>query len=174
MRTGILLAIGGLAFLAGCGDIGNTPPKAEVKAPPKPPYQLEFDAKTPKPTPVGIALPGIRYTANTQALERRTALVVRFEAPDSPNGQPARNQMIMAAVDTPDTGGSLPASYIDSADKGLATMLKAACMNGKVKVKVVLVRSSIKPDADDGEIDEKRLSDWVPIDVVFKNPHPKC
>jgi hypothetical protein len=43
-----------------------------------------------------------------------------------------------------------------------------------VKVKVALVRSSIKPDADDAEIDAKRLSEWVPTDVDFKNPHSKC
>ena len=47
-------------------------------------------------------------------------------------------------------------------------------MKGTVHVKVVLVRSSIKPDADDAEINGKRLSDWLPIEVVFKNPHPKC
>ena len=82
--------------------------------------------------------------------------------------------MIMGPVDVAGTTGTLPADYIDSADKGLAQMLGDACMKGTVKVKVALVRSSIKPDASDGEIDGKRLSDWLPIDVPFKNPHPKC
>jgi hypothetical protein len=36
------------------------------------------------------------------------------------------------------------------------------------------VRSSIKPDAGDGEINGKRLSDWTSTDLIFKNPHPKC
>ena len=82
--------------------------------------------------------------------------------------------MIMGPVDVQGTSGKLPGSYIDSADKGLAQMLEAACMKGTVKVKVVLVRSSVKPDASDGEIDEKRLTDWLPAEVKFKNPHPKC
>ena len=43
-----------------------------------------------------------------------------------------------------------------------------------IKVTVVLVRSSITPSADDAEINAKRLSDGLPIELVFKNPHPKC
>jgi hypothetical protein len=39
---------------------------------------------------------------------------------------------------------------------------------------VALARSSLSPNAADSEVDEKRLSDWLPIEVVFKNPHPKC
>jgi hypothetical protein len=38
----------------------------------------------------------------------------------------------------------------------------------------MLVRSSLAPQAGDAEINQKRLSDWLPIDVVFKNPHPTC
>jgi hypothetical protein len=82
--------------------------------------------------------------------------------------------MIMGPVEMPDSTGSLPASYLDSADKGLGKLLANACKKGPLKVKVVLVRSSIRPDAGDGEIDAKRLSDWVTTDVAFKNPHPKC
>jgi len=48
------------------------------------------------------------------------------------------------------------------------------CMKGKVKVSVALVRSTIRPDPDETEINAKRLSDWVPAEVAFKNPHPKC
>lgn len=172
---GLILAIGGLVFLAGC-DTGDKP----ASVPPTPkvakaPYQIDFDTKLPKPNPAGVALPDISYTADPKAeLERRAVLVVRFDASAAKHDQTPRDQMIMGPVDLSGTSGKLPASYIDSADKGLAQMLQTACMKGTVKVKVALVRSSIKPDASDGEIDEKRLSDWLPTEAVFKNPHPKC
>ena len=173
---GIILAIGGLAFLAGCGDKGSKP--ADAPATPKvakAPYQLEFDTKAVKPNPAGISLPAINYTADPKAeLERRTVLVVRFDSSDVKKDQSIRDQMIMGPADTPGTSGTLPASYMDSADKGLAQMLSAACLKGTAKVKVALVRSSVKPDASDAEIDGKRLSDWLAIDLPFKNPHPKC
>jgi hypothetical protein len=47
-------------------------------------------------------------------------------------------------------------------------------MNGKVKISVVLVRSSLAPQATDAEINQKRLSDWLPVEAMFQNPHPKC
>jgi len=90
------------------------------------------------------------------------------------SAQPAVNQMIMGPVDIPDTTGSLPASYMELADKGLTKLLADGCKKGPVKIKVVLVRSSIRFDAGDGEIDAKRLSDWIPTEVAYKNPHPKC
>ena len=173
---GMVLAIGGLAFLAGCGNATNKP--AEVAAAAKvatPPYHLEFDTKAAKPNPAGVALPPINFTADPKAeLERRTVLVVRFDASAAKKDTSVRDQMIMGPVDTPGTSGTLPAGYMDSADKGLAQMLGDACMKGTVKVKVALVRSSIKPDAAEAEIDGKRLSDWLSIDVPYKNPHPKC
>jgi hypothetical protein len=39
---------------------------------------------------------------------------------------------------------------------------------------VAIARSSLNPQADDAEVDAKRLSDWLPIEVVYKNPHPAC
>jgi hypothetical protein len=39
---------------------------------------------------------------------------------------------------------------------------------------VVLARSSLSSQAGDAEINAKRLSDWLPIELVFKNPHPHC
>ncbi len=84
------------------------------------------------------------------------------------------DQMILHPVDISGAEGSLPADYMDAADKGLATLLGAYCMNGKVKITVALVQSSISPQAGDAELTAKRLSDWLPIEVVFKNPHPKC
>jgi hypothetical protein len=84
------------------------------------------------------------------------------------------NQMIMGPVDIPTAEGTLPADYMDAADKGLSTFLGAYCMKGKIKVTVALARSSLSSQARDAEVDAKRMSDWLPIEIMFKNPHPKC
>ena len=81
MRKGIILAIGGLVFLAGCGNQGdkasNVPvtPKWKGAA-----YHLAFDTQAAKPNPAGVTIPVIKYTANPDSLERRVLLVVRFDA----------------------------------------------------------------------------------------------
>lgn len=173
MKKGIIAAIGGVALLAGCGTTGDKPSAPAAPKVVKPPYQIEFGAKADKPNPAGISLPAVKYTANSAGQERRASLIVRFDSSAAKGGESARNQMIMGPVDLSDSG-TLPNGYMESADKGLATMLAAACVKGTVNVKVALVRSSIKPDAGDGEINGKRLSDWTSTDLVFKNPHPKC
>jgi len=174
MKSGIILALSGLAFLAGCGDMGDTASKAPAPAkPPKAPYHIEF-APAAKPNPAGVTIPGINYTAVSKALERRAVLLVRLDTAGGPSDQPALNQVILGPVDIPDTAGSLPSSYMDSAEKGVGKLLESGCVKGPVKIKAVLVRSSIKPGAGDGEIDAKRLSDWIPTEVAYKNPHPKC
>lgn len=173
MKKVILLAIGGLTLLAGCGTMGDTDSKTTpAPAKWKAPYQIEFAAQPAKPNPGAVILPGINYTATSKALERRAALVLRLDV--TGDTKPARDQMITGPVDIPDASGTLSSGYMDSTDKGLATLLTDACMKGPVKIKVALVRSSIKPDAGDGEIDAKRLSDWLTTEVPFKNPHPKC
>jgi len=44
-----------------------------------------------------------------------------------------------------------------------------------MKISVALVRSSLTSShPSDAELDAKRMSDWLPIEVVFKNPHPRC
>jgi hypothetical protein len=63
---------------------------------------------------------------------------------------------------------------MDTADKQLSTFLGAYCMKGKVKISVAIARSSLTSRAIDEEVEAKRLSDWLPVEVVFKNPHPKC
>jgi hypothetical protein len=63
---------------------------------------------------------------------------------------------------------------MDIANRDLSKFLGAYCMKGKVKLSVALARSSLSNQARDSEIDAKRLSDWLPIEVVFKNPHPTC
>jgi hypothetical protein len=39
---------------------------------------------------------------------------------------------------------------------------------------VLIAKSSLTNNPTDAELDEKRLSDWLPIELAFKNPHPKC
>ena len=175
MKSGIILAIGGLAFLTGCGNLGgDAASKAPAPAKPKAPYHIEFA------TPGGQAQPGGRHHSGDKLHGRLQGAGEKSRSPGAigrfggASAQPAVNQMIMGPVDLPDETGSLPASYMDLADKGLVKLLADGCVKGPVKIKVVLVRSSIKPDAGDGEIDAKRLSDWLPTEVAYKNPHPKC
>jgi hypothetical protein len=175
LKKGLFLAIAGLAVLAGCGNQGDKAPG--VPATPKwkgPAYRLAMDAQAAKPNPSGVTLPDIKYTANPDALERRASLVVRFDASGAKTSQQAMDQITVGPFDISGAEGKLPADYVDLADKGLARLLGAYCMKGKVKVSLVLVRSSLAPQAGDAEINQKRLSDWLPIDIVFKNPHPKC
>ncbi len=175
MRTGIILAIGGLAFLAGCGNQGdkaaNVPVKPKVKGPA---YHIAFDTKATKPNSAGVTIPAIKYTADPDGLEKRAVLVVRFDASAATKNEPMMNQMIMFPVDIAGTEGTLPADYMDSADKDLSRFLGTYCVKGKIKISAALARSSLSRQAGEADVDAKRLSDWLPVEVVFKNPHPKC
>ena len=175
MRKAIVLAIGGLVFLAGCGSHEEKASSVPVK--PKwqgATYHIAFDAQAAKPNPAGVTIPVIKYTANPEALEKRASLVVRFDTSGVKKQGPIMNQMIMAPVDINGAEGTLPADYMDEADKGLSKFLGAYCIKGKIKISVAFARSSLSSQAGDAEIDAKRLSDWLPIEVVFKNPHPTC
>jgi hypothetical protein len=175
VRKGVLLVIGGLAFLAGCGTPDNK--ASNVSATPKwqgAAYHLAFDTKPGKPNPAGITIPAIKYTANPDALERRTALVVRFDISGGKKDAPVMNQMIMAPTDIAGAEGILSADYMDATDKDLSRYLASYCLKGNVKLSVAFARSSLNPQATDAELETKRLSDWLPIEVVFKNPHPAC
>lgn len=174
MRKGIFLVIAGLAFLAGCGDVGNKPLNETAAPKWKPPYHLEFATQARKASPAGVTLPAISYKADTKEWERRAALVVRFDASGVKGDEPSKDRLILAAVDIPGTGGNLPSDYMDLADKELGKMLAERCMKGTVKVNMALARSSIRPAAEDAEIKAKLLSEWLPTEVVFKNPKPKC
>lgn len=175
MRKGIILAIAGLALLAGCGKQGDKTSGIPVEPKWKgAPYRVAFDTQAPKTNPAGVTIPAIKYTANPDALEKRASLVIRFDASGVTKQGPIMNRMIMAPVDISGAEGALPADYMNSADKDLSTFLAAYCIKGKIKISVALARSSLSRQADDTEVDEKRLSDWTPIEVVFKNPHPKC
>jgi hypothetical protein len=175
VKKGIILAIGALVLLSGCGNQGST----TAKAPAEPkwkglPYRLALDTKNTKPDPAGVTIPGILYTANPEDLETRAILVVRFDGADDAKTAPIGGRMIMAPEDIHGAEGALPADYMDRANKQLAEFLASYCVKGKVKISVTLVRSSINPHGDDADVAAKRLSDWLPVEVVFKNPHPKC
>ncbi len=174
MRKGIIFAIAGLTLLAACNSqqsATNVPVKPKWQGAP---YHLAFDTHAAKPNSVGITIPTIKYTANPDALESRATLVVRFDTSGIAKDRPIMNQMVMAPVDISGAEGALSADYMDATNKALSKFLEAYCIKGKVKISVLLARSSLSSQADDAEINEKSLSDWVPIELVFKNPHPKC
>lgn len=178
MRKGVLLAVAGLVFLAGCdtgGKAANIPVAPKWKGPA---YRITADTESGNLNPVGVTIPDIKFTANPEALETRATLVVRFDTSDpikdKNNNGPAMNKMIMGPVDIHGAEGALPKDYMDAASKGLSTFLGAYCVKGKVKISVALARSSLTNQAGDTEVDNKRLSDWLPIEVTYKNPHPKC
>ncbi len=175
VRKGIILAIGGLAFLAGCQNQGDKAPGIPVGPKWKgPTYRIAFDTKAAKPSPEGITLPAINFKANPDALEKRATLVVRYDSSGVKKDKLIINQIILAPVDISGAEGSLPADYMEQADKGLALLTGVYCMKGKVKVTVALARSSLSPQARDAEINAKRLSDWVTTEVVIKNPKRGC
>jgi hypothetical protein len=170
-----MLAIMGLGLLTGCGPAGEKP--SNIPATPKwkgPAYRIAFDTKPAKPNAAGITIPAIKYTANPDDLEKRAALVVRFDVSGGKKDAPVMNQMIMAPTDIPGAEGTLSADYMNATNKDLSAYLGAYCLKGKVKISVALARSSLNPRAGEGELNTKRLSDWLPIELVFKNPHPAC
>jgi len=175
VRNGIILAIGGLALLVGCGNQGDT--GSQIPAGPKwkgAPYRLTLDAAAAKPNPAGVTLPMVKFTANPNQLEKRAVLVIRFDDLGATKYVPRMNKMILAPVDISGAEGALAADYMGAADKDLGTFLATYCAKGKIKISVALTRSSLITGAGDAEVDAKRLSDWTPVEVVFKNPHPKC
>jgi hypothetical protein len=175
VRKAILLAMGAALFLAGCGpqakEASGIPVAPKWKGPA---YRITFDTKTPKPNPSGVTLPGILFTANPDALEKRATLVVRYDSSGVKTSALVINQIILAPFDISGADGALSTDTMDIADKGLAHLFTTYCIKGKVKVSVLLARSSLNPHATDSEIDGKRLSDWLSTDAAFKNPHPGC
>jgi hypothetical protein len=167
--------MGGLALLAGCksgaDQASNAPAQPKWKGAA---YRIAFDTQATKPNPSGVTIPDIKYTANPDELEKRASLVVKFDTSGATKQGPMMNQMIMGPVDISGAEGSLPADYMNLADQGLSRFLGAYCIKGKVKISVALARSSLSNQADDDEVNEKRLSDWLPAEVAFKNPHPGC
>jgi hypothetical protein len=66
--------------------------------------------------------------------------------------------------------GALPADYMDETDTELASLLEGYGPKGKIKISVLLARSSIGSRPEDGEINQMRLSDWLPTELVVKAP----
>lgn len=169
------LALGSLALMTGCGPQGNKSDGIPVGPKWKgAPYRLTLDAKAPAPNPSGVTLPNVKFTANPDALETRASLVVHFDASSAKTSGTANDQMIVGPFDISGPEGTLPADYMTTADQGLSRLFGAYCMKGKINVSVAIARSSLSPQATESEVDEKRLSDWLPVQIVFKNPHPKC
>jgi len=174
VRKGVILAFG-LALLAGCGNQGNK--SSNVSAEPKwkgLPYRLTLDTKASKPNPAAITIPPVNYTANPDALETRAILVLRFAGPAAADTDSVNHLIIGTPMDIRGEQGAIPADYLDKAGKGLSDYLVAHCVQGNVKISMALARSSVKPQAQDAEVDAKRLSDWLPFEIVFKKPHLKC
>lgn len=178
MRNFCLLAVAGLALLTGCNNQGNK--AANAPAEPKwkgAPYRIVFDTQAAKSNPAGVTIPAIKYTANPEELEKRITLVVRFDAAGTAkqDAGPIANQMVMYPVDiVANPEGALPADYLSAADKELSKYLGAYCAKGKIKINVAIAQSSLTNQATEAEMNAKRLSDWLPIEVEFKNPHPHC
>jgi len=174
VRTAIICTIAALTFVAGCG---NQNQNSGIVIPPKwqgAPYHLAFGAPPAKPNPSGLTIPPITFKANPDMLETRADLVVQFDTSGVKREGLVMNQMIMAPTSISGADGALPTDYVDTASSELAKMLGSYCMNGKVKISVALTKSSIQLTATTDEVNAHRLSDWTPIELVFKNPHPKC
>lgn len=168
MRKAIILVIGGVALLAGCGNQGNK--AASAPAEPKwkgAPYRISLDTKEAKPSPSGVTIPTVKWTANPDALEKRASLVVQFDL-SKDKDTPAMSQMIVGPVDISGAEGALPADYMELADKQLAQYLAAYKIKGKFKISVALARSSLNGRAGTAEVDSKRLSDWLETEVAVK------
>lgn len=175
MRNRIILALGSLALLAGCGPQPDK--SAGIPVEPKwkgPAYRLAFDTAAPKPNPSGIALPDIKFTANPDALEHRVTLVVRYDSSEVKSENLIVNQIILSPFDISGAEGKFSADTISIADRDLSKLLLAYCMKSKVKISVALARSSLSPTADDNEIAGKILSDWVSTEVPYKNVKKGC
>jgi len=172
VKKGIIAIFGALALLAGCED-----QSAKIVIPPKwqgPAYRLSFGPAPAKPNPAGLTIPAIKYVADPNSLQTRADLVAEFDPSVVKNQGPVMDQLAMGAVDISGAEGQLPADYVDKASADLSKLLAAYCVKGKVKVSVALTRSSLPMNPTDDQINAKRISDWTPIELDFKNPHPKC
>ncbi|MFZ0339845.1 MAG: hypothetical protein WAL45_17575 [Terracidiphilus sp.] len=169
---GIVIVTVALAFLAGCSTKGpqiQIPPKWQGAA-----YHLSFGAPPTKPNSAGLTIPPVKWDANPDMLETRADLVVKIDTSTLKTKGTMMDEMALGAVDISGAQGQLPATYMDEASTNLSKLLQAYCVKGKVGLSVALTRSSLEMDPTDDQINDKRLSDWTPIQLDFKNPHPKC
>jgi hypothetical protein len=172
VKKAMLLAMSGVLLLAGC----ESKKQASIPVEPKwkgPAYRLAFDTKPPKPNPSGVTIPGIKWTANPDALETRAVLVVRYDSSGVKSDKLIVDQVILGATDIKGPEGQLTDDYIALADQGIAHLLGVYKVKGKVKVQALLVRSSISPSAGPDELTNKALSDWISTDIDFKGGKAK-
>ena len=170
MRKAIISAIAATVLLAGC-QAPQTPPKPKWEGAP---YRLTLGAQPTKSNPAGVTLPPIYYTANPEAVRRRINLVMRIDTTGLKNPGKAPDEILMKTTDISGPRGELSASYLDDSSAALAKLLSVYCLKGNVTVKIALVDSIIMITATDAQVDNHRLTDWQPIVLVFKNPHPRC
>jgi len=169
MRKILIVAVGGLILLAGCQEKKD----AGIPVGPKwkgEPYRLEFDTKAAKVDPMGITIPPVKFTANPNALETRAIVVLKFTAANDES----EHLIVGSPLDIHGVEGTLPDDYMDRARNGLSDYLEAHCMKGKVELSVALARSSLAYQSTMAQADAKRLSDWMPLELTYKNPHSKC
>jgi hypothetical protein len=178
LKYTFVFAIAALALAVGCGsqDKGGIPVKPKFTGPP---YHLSLGAAPAKPSKSGLTIPPIKYTADPDApsdsLATRAILVARIDTSSvKSKGTMTMDQIIMGAVDLPGTEGTLTPDYMEATDQGVATLLEEYCVKGNVKLTVALTRSSLSSTAGDAEIDGKLIMPWLPISLVFKNPHSGC
>jgi hypothetical protein len=179
LNKSIVFAFAALTLLAGCGPQDSS---SGIPVRPKftgPPYHLTLAAPPAKPNKSGLTIPPVNYAADPNApsdsLSTRAILVVRIDTSSlKSKGTMTMDQIIMGAVDIPGTEGALPADYMDATDQSVATLLEEYCVKGNVKINVALTRSSLSSTAGDAEIDDKLITPWLPISLVFKNPHAGC
>ena len=170
MKKAVILAFGALLFLVGCKSQANSDTIHLQSQWQGQPYHIAFDTKATKPSPAGITIPDIKYTANPQALENRACLIVRFDPSVVKKSESVMNQIVMGPVDMHGTAGALPADYMEVTDQSLAKLLNVYKVKGKVKVSVMLAMSSISSQPGNDEIAENQLSDWMSTDLVY-TPH---
>lgn len=169
MKRSMLVVLAALALLGGCKDPAK--PAQDASIPPKwkgLPYRLSLDSQPPKPGTPAPLIPKIHFTANPDALETRAVLVVRYDASALKLDTAVMDQFIMPPVDIHGAEGALPDDYMASANKSLLHLFDAYKIKGKLPVKMALARSSLSNQSGDGEIQAKRLSDWITTVVEYK------
>lgn len=167
VKKAMLLAMSAVLLLAGC----ESKKQAGIPVTPKwkgPAYRLAFDTKAPQPNPSGLSLPGVKWTANPDELETRGVLVVRYDSSGVKSNNLIVDQVILGATDMKGAEGQFSDDYIKLADQGIAHLLDIYKVKGKVKVQVLLTRSSISPSAGPDEIKNKAISDWITTEVDYK------
>jgi len=176
----IVSLIAACLFLTGCGSgyqpttVSAASNVADAHQWKGAPYHLAFGAPEAAPRSAGITLPPIQYTANPDMLESRADLVVHFDTPAHQPKGAVVDQMIMGPADISGRYGELPAEYVANASRQLSEVLGSYCTSGKVNISVAITKSSLSLGATEDQINAKRLSDWVPAELEFKNPNPKC